>query len=449
MKKLIFIVVAMVIMATSCKNTGTQVQLRIESDENYSEAALLLKDSLYRQPLDAANITVFTLPEKFEPALGAVFFGDKHVLIYMEPGKNTDITVQINGNTVIPVFSGKYARENSYLNEKQAAFSPDYKLNEADFATSLERQLKKSYQTLDAKDFNGSFNRLEKKRIKYTLYNALLEYRSEHLYAIENYRYELNDIYFNALADIFTEDEDILNMSVYQDYMKRMVSYITIHNMPKFENFRYIQEELNYVITRFKNPKVTEFIVDAIISEYIERNGVDKLEELEPIYRTKVTDSKKKAAFEELCNKWKRITAGQLSPIFAYKDINGKTVHLSDFRGKYVYIDCWATWCGPCRREQPFLEKLEKKYANKNICFVSISCDQDKAVWEKVVREEKLKGIHLIADEDDTFMSAYMVSAIPHFILIDPEGKIVNNNMSRPSDPKTVEAFDKLKGIGG
>ncbi|MDE7373929.1 MAG: TlpA family protein disulfide reductase, partial [Odoribacter sp.] len=379
------------------------MQLRIESDENYSEAALLLKDSLYRQPLDAANITVFTLPEKFEPALGAVFFGDKHVLIYMEPGKNTDITVQINGNTVIPVFSGKYARENSYLNEKQAAFSPDYKLNEADFATSLERQLKQSYQTLDAKGFNGNFNRLEKKRIKYTLYNVLLEYRSEHLYAIEDYRYELNDIYFNTLADIFTEDEDILNMSVYQDYMKRMVSYITIHNMPKFENFRYIQEELNYVITHFKNPKVTEFIVDAIISEYIERNGVDKLEELEPIYRTKVTEPKKKAAFEELCNKWRRITAGQPSPAFAYKDINDKTVHLSDFRGRYVYIDCWATWCGPCRREQPFLEKLEKKYANKNICFVSISCDQDKAVWEKVVREEKLKGIHLIADEDDTF----------------------------------------------
>ena len=164
MKKLIFITVAMVIMATSCQNTATQVQLRIEADENYPEAALLLKDSLYRQPLDAANTTVFALPEKFEPALGAVFFGDKHVLIYMEPGKNTDISVQINGNTVIPVFAGKYARENNYLNEKQAAFSPDYKLNEADFAASLERQLKQSYQTLDAKGFNGNFNRLEKKK---------------------------------------------------------------------------------------------------------------------------------------------------------------------------------------------------------------------------------------------------------------------------------------------
>lgn len=447
MKKLIFITVAMVIMATSCQNTATQVQLNIEADENYPEAALLLKDSLYRQPLDAANTTVFALPEKFEPALGAVFFGDKHVLIYMEPGKNTDISVQINGNTVIPVFAGKYARENNYLNEKKAAFSPDYKLNEADFAASLERQLKQSYQTLDAKGFNGNFNRLEKKRMKYTLYKTLLEYRSEHLYAIENYHYELNDIYFNTLTNVFTEDEDILNMSVYQDYMKRMVSYIAIHNMSEFEDFRYIQEELNYVITHFKNPKVTEFIIDAIISEYIERNGIDKLEELEPIHRTKVTDPKKKAAFEELCDKWRRIAPGQPSPAFAYKDINDKTVCLSDFRGKYVYIDCWATWCGPCRREQPFLAKLEKKYANKNICFVSISCDQDKAAWEKVIREEKLKGIHLIADENDTFMSAYMVAAIPHFILIDPEGKVVNAHMTRPSDPETEKFFQTLKDL--
>ena len=127
--------------------------------------------------------------------------------------------------------------------------------------------------------------------------------------------------------------------------------------------------------------------------------------------------------------------------------INDKTVCLSDFRGKYVYIDCWATWCGPCRREQPFLAKLEKKYANKNICFVSISCDQDKAAWEKVIREEKLKGIHLIADENDTFMSAYMVAAIPHFILIDPEGKVINAHMTRPSDPETEKFFQTLKGL--
>lgn len=447
MKNLIFLVVAMMAMAVSCRNAKTQVQLRIESNESYPEAALLLKDSLFRQPLDAGNTATFILPEKFEPALGVVFFGQNHVLVYMAPGKNTGITVKTDGTTIEPSFFGKYAQENRYLNEKQPAFSPDYKLKEADFAASLERQLRQSYQTLDAKGFNREFRKLEKKRIKYTLYQALLEYRSEHLYAIEDYHYELNDVYFRTLADVFTEDEEILNMSVYQDYMKRMVSYITIHNMPEFENFQYILEELKYVTTHFKNPKVTEFIVDAIISEYIERNGIDKLSELELIHRTNVADLKKATAFKELCDKWRRIAPGQPSPDFAYQDVNGKIVRLSDFRGKYVYIDCWATWCGPCRREQPVLAKLEKKYANRNIRFVSISCDQNKAAWEKVVREEKLKGIHLISDESDTFMSAYMVTAIPHFILIDPQGKVVNNKMTRPSDPETVKVLDKLKGI--
>lgn len=447
MKKLIFITVALIIMATACRNSETQIQFHIDSHELYPEAALLVGDSLYRQTPDTSNTFVFRLPEQFHPTFGAVFFGQKHILLYMAPGESTGISVKMEGSKVVPEFSGKGAKKNRYLNETNLSFTPDFKLNETDFAASLDKQLQQLYKNLEAQGFDRTFNELEKKRLKYTLYSALPEYRSEHLYAINNGRDEMNDVYFQTLADVFTEDEDMLNMSVYQDYMKKMVSYIAIHNMPEFEDYRYVREQLDYVTTRFKNPVVTGFMVDAIISEYIGRNGIDKLAELEPIHRAKVTDPKKKAAFGELCNKWRRIAPGQPSPGFAYRNVDGQIVHLSDFLGKYVYIDCWATWCGPCRREQPALAELEKKYAQKNICFVSISCDQDRAAWEKVVREEKLQGIHLIADEADTFMNAYMVAAIPHFILIDPEGKIVNAKMTRPSEPETEKLFSTLKGL--
>ena len=275
----------------------------------------------------------------------------------------------------------------------------------------------------------------------------MLEYRSAHLYAIENFEYQYPDAYFNKLAEVFTEDEDMLGMSVYQEYMKKMVSYITINNMPEFDDFLYIKEQLNYVCQHFKNPVVAEFMVDYIISEYITREGIGKLEELAPIYKAKVNTPKKIAAFNELCDKWHKIAPGQPSPSFTYKDINGKEVHLSDFVGKYVYIDNWATWCGPCRREQPMLKKLEERFAGKNICFVSVSCDQDKSAWEEVVKEEKLEGIQLYAGAFDPFMDAYMITAIPHFILIDREGKVINAKMSRPSDPETVKFLDALEGL--
>ena len=155
----------------------------------------------------------------------------------------------------------------------------------------------------------------------------------------------------------------------------------------------------------------------------------------------------KKAAFDALCAKWSKIAKGQPSPGFKYLDIQGKEVDLSDLAGKYVYIDVWATWCGPCRGEIPHLQKLEHQYKNKNIHFVSISCDQDKAAWEKMVKEDKLGGIQLHNGKDQSFMDAFMIRGIPRFILLDKEGKIIAADMTRPSNPETVETLNQLEGI--
>ena len=92
-------------------------------------------------------------------------------------------------------------------------------------------------------------------------------------------------------------------------------------------------------------------------------------------------------------------------------------------------------------------QKLEEKYGKKNIYFVSISCDRDKAAWEKMVKEDKLGGIQLHNGGDNTFMDAYMITGIPRFILLDKEGKIINAKMTRPSNPETAKTFDALEGI--
>ncbi|WP_018339523.1 MULTISPECIES: TlpA family protein disulfide reductase [Butyricimonas] len=145
--------------------------------------------------------------------------------------------------------------------------------------------------------------------------------------------------------------------------------------------------------------------------------------------------------------KKEELKAGDQSPVFKYVDINGKEVSLSDLKGKYVYIDVWATWCPPCRGELPHLKELEKKMHGKNIVFVSISCDKDKAAWEKMVKEQGLGGIQLHNGGDREFMKAYNITGIPRFILLDKEGKIVNPKMTRPSNPETEKTLNALKGI--
>lgn len=134
---------------------------------------------------------------------------------------------------------------------------------------------------------------------------------------------------------------------------------------------------------------------------------------------------------------------GDASPSFSYKDINGKTVTLESLKGKIVYIDVWATWCPPCRAELPALKELEKKYGEQ-MHFVSISCDQDKSKWEAMVKEKDLKGIQLHIGTDRSFMQAYAISGIPRFILLDENGKIIESDMSRPSNPETAKTLESL-----
>jgi thiol-disulfide isomerase/thioredoxin len=142
------------------------------------------------------------------------------------------------------------------------------------------------------------------------------------------------------------------------------------------------------------------------------------------------------------------LKSGDNSATFKYQDINGKTVSLADFEGKYVLIDVWATWCAPCKKEIPFLQALEKKMQGKNIVFASISCDQNKAAWEKMVKNEKLGGVQLHTGGDKTFMEAYEIDGIPRFILLDKKGKIIDPNMkNRPSDPTLSAYLNILEGI--
>ena len=155
----------------------------------------------------------------------------------------------------------------------------------------------------------------------------------------------------------------------------------------------------------------------------------------------------------------KSLPAGAPSPEFVnYENYNGGTTSLKDLRGKYVYVDVWATWCGPCKAEIPNLKKLEEEYQGKKIAFVSISVDDTrrsgggsmeavKTKWRAMIADKKMGGIQLIADNNwnSDFVKGYKINSIPRFILIDPEGKIVLPDAPRPSNPEIRTVLNKLK----
>ena len=144
----------------------------------------------------------------------------------------------------------------------------------------------------------------------------------------------------------------------------------------------------------------------------------------------------------------KAFPKGAPSPTFeAYENFKGGTTSLSDLRGKYVYIDVWATWCGPCKVEIPYLKELDTEMQDKNIVFVSMSIDDDKSHkgswdqakedWKAMVVDKNLSGVQIMAPKgwQSQFVKDYRIDGIPRFILIDPDGNIVTPNAPRPSDP--------------
>lgn len=128
---------------------------------------------------------------------------------------------------------------------------------------------------------------------------------------------------------------------------------------------------------------------------------------------------------------------------------------MDSFKGSYVYIDIWATWCKPCLAQIPALKGLEEKYKNKKIKFVSISIDDESTAgswdnalskWKNMVESKSLTGVQLYAGQDIQFMQDYQVVGIPRFLLLDPKGNIISSNAPRPSDPSLEDLF-KESGI--
>lgn len=223
------------------------------------------------------------------------------------------------------------------------------------------------------------------------------------------------------------------------------------------ESNQYLLEKLNFSKTDFANPndyfklspeefkkkindlkaynsKISITKVDSMIVAQIENDNKRFIDYLEKNYEMKYAMLMKFAK-------------GKPSPTFEnYENFEGGTTSLADLKGSYVYIDVWATWCGPCKQQIPYLKKIEEEYEGKNITFVSISTDRQNKynAWRQMIENQQMGGVQLFAGTDYAFQQAYQINSIPRFLLIDPEGNIVSADAPRPSDPRLKELFSSL-----
>ena len=375
-----------------------------------------------------------------EPQYGIVKYKWKTKAIYLEPGKGLDVIWDMRPSGLEIEFAGDGADKNNFINGKETRVPVmgDFGLKEDEFLEKIDQYIADNNKVLESKGFDKVFQEKEKTRLLYDVCGILWQYAQNR---------DCSEEYIAKMKSLMVEEDWLLQLDSYTNFMEGAVAYFAGKALENQENASVKEKTLNvlnYVLSNIKSQAVKEYLVASFSISYIDSEGVDDAEEVKAIFNKEVTNPVMQAAFNSLYAQGSSVAKGSKAHGFKYLDINGKEVSLDDFKGRYVYIDIWATWCAPCREEYPHLQMLEKAFQGTNISFVSISTDQDEAKWKQTVKDEKMGGIQLHTGGDEDFLNAFRVKGIPRFILINPEGRIENANMTRPSDPMTIEYLGML-----
>lgn len=179
-----------------------------------------------------------------------------------------------------------------------------------------------------------------------------------------------------------------------------------------------------------------------LISSYFNVENVDEAEKVWEQFDPSIRHCYALKKMEELILRTKKCAVGQEAPDFELATPEGKRIKLSDLRGKYVLVDFWASWCGPCRKEIPNIKKVYSDFKDKGLQVVGVSIDRSEKPWRKALEEEQMEYLQLLDSENIT-SKLYNYNGIPFIILISPEGIILNKGLRGEIIRETISKYLK------
>jgi len=382
--------------------------------------------------------------------------------------RNISDYIQVTGgnaitNTHVPLFVNEiWKRQNWDEHKKLILESTPEKYKEYLF------QKEKEYlAVLDTFNKTHPTSKLFKKwsidYITYKTLNELIQYRFQYMryHNIRDNSYHLPDSYYSFLNNYDISKNKIISSShsEFLHYYSMYVEYElmpadTIYKMRELYNNNY-HIEANKVrinnILRNTNGFTQDVLIAKFFANLIYRKELD---DFKALYNP---DLIQKLFRMRIMEKYKKLKSIQDNPEFISETKFGKVeaeiikpfidTVLSKYQGKVVYIDFWAPWCGPCMLEMPFSKKIYNKYFNKDIIFLFLANRCSEKSWKGTIAEKQIPGEHylLTYKQYSVLSNKFNIKGIPHYMLIDKKGRIVDPNAPRPSNTKKIiERFDKL-----
>ncbi|MNL08531.1 Thiol-disulfide oxidoreductase ResA [compost metagenome] len=411
------------------KNFSNQVQI-----EDLSEFQYLL-------PPTADRLIVPDVQQRFDIKfkLGAPnYFRLGRNILYLSPGDDMEVLVDYSNNAV-SAFKGKGAEANRYLVNtpfpKGGSFIEGGKnikeTQEATIAAVEALATARTKELAAIKNISPEFRRLENARIKADLINSLYNGENYGTYMLrlkDEKARAYSESYIKAIAPkVALYSKDFVDASLMKLVVYRDIANELVKQGGKPDDVKQIKDWYNAY---------------SLVKEMQKWSDKSKLSDFKPKLDAIKTPGYR-IATTQMLSRLRAFGKGDTPIDFVAKNIEGKSVSLSSLKGKVIYIDIWAIWCGPCMEEMPHFEKLKDKYKdNPQVAFVSLSIDDTEAPWKTSVAARKATGLQWNINRNK--LQPYNIVGIPRVLLIGKDFKMADMNAALPPDAKAVATINTL-----
>lgn len=381
-----------------------------------------------------------------QPTFVTIRLGRFEQPLFLFPEETVQFHFSKEGRVDSVTGSARSVRVNEYLLAPAivAAGGGFHLKDEGEYLEFMDAKFQEAVHKLAQESLPDVFMEMEKQRLHAKVYTSLVTYPAMRRRQDRSYNPSAAYLAY-AEAKLF-ENNELLILQDYQNLLRYLSQLIATAPVKPYSASKYALESIKWSLSHFKDPDVRTYLVNHFAFDYLKRHGQEDIQRIKALFDANVTDPILVNAFYDKYRIWENIQPGQPVPPLEFTDLDGRPMDLSAFRGKYVYIDVWATWCVPCVAEIPNLLAMKDSLKNNNIEILSISIDKDRDAWVKMVREDNFQG-HQWHSGTSKFSELFSIASIPRFILIGPAGEIVDPNAIRPHRPEIYEMLYALKGF--